>query len=36
MAFQHAFFIIGALFIAAFPLIFLLRPRREAIPGRNR
>jgi DHA2 family multidrug resistance protein len=32
MAFEHAFFVIGALFVITLPLIFLLRPRGEAIP----
>ena len=32
MAFEHTFFVIGALFVVTLPLIFLLPPRREAVP----
>ncbi len=32
MAFDYTFYIVGLLFIIALPLIFLLRPRRDAVP----
>lgn len=33
MSFEYVFFIIGAVFVVTLPLVFVLRPRSEAIPS---